>query len=74
LVYRRARLGQGTEPDIAGYEVLWRDSAEPDRTHVIPVGNVGTVTVDLSKDNVSFGIRAVDTAGRHSPVASPQPG
>jgi hypothetical protein len=40
---------------------------------VIQVGNVGTVTVDLSKDNVSFGIRAVDTAGRRSPVASPQP-
>jgi hypothetical protein len=65
---------QGTEPDLAGYEVLWRDSTEPDWTNVIPVGNVTTATVDLSKDNVSFGIRAVDTAGRRSPVASPTPG
>jgi hypothetical protein len=68
------RWRQGTEPDLAGYEVLWRDSAQPDWTHVIPVGNVATVTIDLSKDNVSFGIRAVDSAGRRSPVASPQPG
>jgi hypothetical protein len=68
------RWQQGTELDLAGYEVLWRDSAEPDWTHVIPVGNVTTVTIDLSKDNVYFGIRAVDTVGHRSPVASPQPG
>jgi hypothetical protein len=68
------RWQQGTEPDLAGYEVLWRDSTEPDWTNVIPVGNVTTVTIDLSKDNVYFGIRAVDTAGHRSPVASPQPG
>jgi len=68
------RWQQGTEPDLAGYEVLWRDSTEPDWSHVIPLGNVTTVTIDLSKDNVYFGIRAVDTAGHRSPVASPQPG
>jgi hypothetical protein len=68
------RWHQGTEPDLAGYEVVWRDSIEQDWTNVIPVGNVTTVTIDLSKDNVQFGIRAVDTAGHRSPVASPQPG
>jgi hypothetical protein len=65
---------QGTEPDLAGYEVLWRETTEPDWTNVIPVGNVTTATIDLAKDNVFFGVRAVDAAGHHSPVASPQPG
>jgi hypothetical protein len=65
---------RGTEPDLAGYEVLWRETTAADWTHVIPVGDVTTFTVDLSKDNVFFGIRAVDTAGHRSPVASPQPG
>ena len=68
------RWQQGTEPNLAGYEVLWRDSTEPDWTNVIPVGNVTTFTIDLSKDNVFFGIRAVDTAGHRSPAAAPQPG
>ena len=65
---------RGTEPDLAGYEVLWRETTAPNWTHVIGVGDVTTFTVDLSKDNVFFGIRAVDTAGHRSPVASPQPG
>ena len=68
------RWTQGTEPDLAGYEVLWRESTAPDWTNVIPVGNVTTATIDLSKDNVQFGIRAVDTDGHRSPVASPRPG
>jgi hypothetical protein len=65
---------RGTEPDLAGYEVLWRETTSPDWTHVIPVGDVTTATIDLSKDNVFFGVRAVDTTGHRSPVASPAPG
>jgi hypothetical protein len=65
---------RGTEPDLAGYEVLWRDTTDSEWTHVIPVGDVSTFTVDLSKDNVFFGIRAVDTDGHRSPVAFPAPG
>jgi hypothetical protein len=68
LVWQR-----GGEPDLAGYEVLWRETTAPDWTHVIPVGDVTTVTVDLSKDNVFFGVRAVDADGHRSPVAFPQP-
>jgi hypothetical protein len=64
---------QGTEPDLAGYEVLWRETTAPDWTHVIPVGNVTTVTIDLAKDNVMFGVRALDTDGHRSPVAFPLP-
>ena len=39
----------------------------------MPVGDVTSVTLDLSKDNLHFGVRAVDGAGHHSPVAYPRP-
>ena len=61
-----------TDPDLAGYEVVWRETTEPDWTNAIPVGNVTTITLPFSpKDNFQFGLRAVDTAGHHSPVAFP---
>jgi hypothetical protein len=68
------RWDQGTEPDLAGYEIVWRPCPEPEWTRVIPVGNVTTAMVDLSKDNVFFGVRAVDRNGHRSPVAFPVPG
>ena len=61
-----------TEPNLAGYEVVWRETTAADWTHVIDVGNVTTVTLDMSKDNVQFGLRAADKAGHRSPVAFPQ--
>ena len=62
------------EPDLAGYEVVWRESTDPLWTHSIPVGNVTTFTIpDLSKDNVQVGVRAVDRDGYRSPVAFPVP-
>ncbi|MER5222275.1 M20/M25/M40 family metallo-hydrolase [Streptomyces flaveus] len=64
---------RGPEPDLADYEVVWRETTEPDWTHVIPVGDVTKRKVDLSKDNVFFGVRAVSRAGYRSPVAFPQP-
>lgn len=64
---------RGTEPDLAGYEVVWRETTSPDWTHVIPVGDVTEVRIDLSKDNVFFGVRAVDRAGHRSPAAFPVP-
>lgn len=63
---------QGTDPNLAGYEVVWRDTTAPDWTNAIPVGNVSTVTLPISpKDNFQFGLRSVDRAGHHSPVAFP---
>ncbi len=62
----------GTEPGLARYEVVWRETTSPDWTNVIDVGDVTTVTLDMSKDNVQFGLRAVDQAGHRSPVAFPQ--
>ena len=61
------------DPDIAGYEVVWRECTEPDWTHAIPVGNVTSATVPLIKDNTFIGVRSVNTAGMHSPVAFPTP-
>jgi Peptidase family M28 len=61
------------ESDLAGYEVVWRPTIEDDWTDVIAVGNVTRARIDLSKDNVFFGVRAVDTGGHRSPVAFPVP-
>ncbi|MER7445192.1 M20/M25/M40 family metallo-hydrolase [Micromonospora avicenniae] len=68
------RWQRGTEPDLAGYEVLWRETTAAEWQKVIPVGDVTQVTVDLSKDNVFFGVRAVGRSGLRSPVAFPRPG
>jgi hypothetical protein len=59
-----------TEPDLAGYEVVWRESTEPLWTHTIRVGNVTSYTAEgMSKDNYHFGVRAVDRDGNRSPVS-----
>jgi Peptidase family M28 len=60
------------EPSLAGYEVVSRETTSPDWTTAIPVGNVTTVTLNISKDNVQFGVRAVDQHGNRSPVGFPQ--
>ncbi len=61
------------ENDLAGYEVVWRPTPEDDWTNVISFGRVTSAKVDLSKDNVFFGLRAVDRSGHRSPVAFPVP-
>jgi Zn-dependent M28 family amino/carboxypeptidase len=60
------------EPNLAGYEVVTRETTSPEWTNAIRVGNVTTVTLDIAKDNVQFGVRAVDSARNRSPVAFPQ--
>jgi Peptidase family M28 len=60
------------EPDLAGYEVVMRETTSPVWTSAIPVGNVTAVTLNISKDNVQFGVRAVDQSGHRSPVGFPQ--
>ena len=60
------------EGNLTGYEVVMRETTDSDWTSAIPVGNVTTATLDISKDNVQFGIRAVDQNGNRSPVAFPQ--
>ena len=59
------------ESNLAGYQVVMRETTAADWTSAIDVGNVTTITLDISKDNVQFGVRAVDQAGHRSPVAFP---
>jgi hypothetical protein len=62
------------EPDLAGYEVLWRDTTAAVWTNSRWVGNVTSFTVKgLSKDNAFFGVRSVDKEGNRSPVSFPRP-
>jgi Peptidase family M28 len=61
-----------TEPDLVGYEVVMRETTAPDWTSAVGVGNVTSVTLNISKDNVQFGLRAIDKAGHRSPAAFPQ--
>jgi hypothetical protein len=62
-----------SEADLARYEVVWRPTLQDDWTNVIDAGTATRKVVDLSKDNVFFGVRAVDRSGQRSPVAFPVP-
>ena len=69
------------------YEVVWRPLAAPDWTRSIAADKLGSVpdgkfssndghyaiTIPVSKDNVVFGVRAVDAKGHRSPVVVPWP-
>ena len=56
-----------------GYEVLWRATTSPEWEHVQKVGNVTRITLQLSKDNVIFAVRAVDAQGHQSLPVVPLP-
>jgi hypothetical protein len=57
----------------AAYEVIWRDTSSPVWQHTKNVGNVTSATVDVSKDNVIFAVRAIDAAGHRSLPVLPLP-
>ena len=62
------------EPDIAGYEIVWRDTTAAVWTNSQSVGNVTTFTMKgMSKDNYFFGVRAIDKEGNRSVVTYPRP-
>ena len=64
----------GAETDLAGYEIVWRDTTSAVWTNAQSVGNVTNfVMKGMSKDNYFFGVRAVDKAGNKSPVSFPKP-
>jgi len=62
-----------SDPHAANYEVVWRPTDQTFWTHAIPVGKVTSVTLELSKDNVDFGVRAVGKNGMKSPATYPTP-
>ena len=57
----------------AEYEVLWRATTSPEWEHVQKTGNVLRATLNLSKDNVIFAVRAVDAEGHRSLPVVPVP-
>jgi hypothetical protein len=62
------------EPDVAGYEIVWRDTTAATWTNSRAVGNVTTFTMKgMSKDNYFFGVRSVDRQGNRSPATYPRP-
>ncbi|HXH69522.1 MAG TPA: M28 family metallopeptidase [Pyrinomonadaceae bacterium] len=64
----------GQDADLAGYEIVWRDTTSPFWTNSRFVGNVTAYTAkEMSKDNYFFGVRAIDKAGNKSPVSFPRP-
>ncbi len=68
------RWDPNIEPDLAGYEIVWRDTTSPVWTHARSIGNVTSYTMKgMSKDNYFFGVRAVDKDGNRSFVSFPRP-
>lgn len=78
---RTARLDNHTdlswqanaEPDLAGYRIVWRDTTASQWQGSMLVGKVTATTVPLSKDNVFFGVQAVDKDGNASVASYPLP-
>ncbi len=63
-----------TDADMAGYEIVWRETTSPEWANSFFVGNVGNfIAKERSKDNYFFGVRAVDKNGNKSPVSFPRP-
>jgi hypothetical protein len=57
----------------AGYRVLWRATSSGNWEKAKNVGDVKTVTLPLSKDNVIFAVQAVDAQGHASLPVAPAP-
>ncbi|RZT04499.1 Peptidase family M28 [Duganella sp. CF402] len=62
-----------SEPDLAGYRIVWRDTTAADWQHAKFVGKVTEYTMPQSKDNVYFGVQAIDVDGNVSPASYPTP-
>src|SRR6202035_1446015 len=60
-------------PGAAAYEVVWRSTKAPDWEYVQTVSSGTRATLKVSKDNVIFGVRAVDAAGHRSLPVVPEP-
>jgi Peptidase family M28 len=59
------------EADLAGYEIVWRDTTAPFWQGVQFVGNVTRASLPMSKDDYLFSVRAVNNAGQRSMATYP---
>ena len=66
-------LKWNASPGASGYEVIWRATTSPEWEHSQNVGNATTATLRVSKDNVIFGVRAIDNEGHRSLPVVPVP-
>lgn len=61
-------------PSGTAYEVVWRETGASQWQRVFPVkAGETSVTLPVSKDNVIFGVRAVDAGGHRSVAVVPMP-
>ena len=69
------RWEPSTEPDLAGYRIVWRDTTALQWEHAVEVPKETTIHTirAVSKDNVIFGLQALDAAGHASPATYPKP-
>jgi len=67
------RWESGSDPGLAGYRILWRETTAAFWEHSMEVGkDVTRATVKgVSKDNVVFGVQAFDASGHASPAVFP---
>ena len=68
------RWNANPEPDVVGYRVVWRETTAPFWQKSEDFGNVTRATViGVSKDNVVFGLQAIDKSGNVSVATFPKP-
>lgn len=65
------RWDASPEPDVAGYEVVSRETTSATWQHTHDAGDATELTLSLSKDNWYFGVRSYDHEGYRSPVTFP---
>jgi len=63
----------GSEPDLASYRIVWRETTSPTWQHSLDVGKVARTTVPVSKDDFILGVQAVDAEGHASVAVHPTP-
>ena len=68
------RWAANAEPNVTGYRVVWRETTAPFWQKFEDVGNVTRTTIyGVSKDNVVFGLQAIDNDGNTSVATFPKP-
>jgi len=63
----------GNDPLASSYELVWRSTGNLQWTNSLNVGSANFVRVDLPKDDLQFGVRAVGADGKKSPAVFPLP-
>ena len=65
------RWDPSPEPDVAGYEILYRETTSPFWEHTVDVGAATEFSTERAKDNWFFGVRAYDGDGHRSVISFP---